>query len=227
MTRATAAVPAIKSSPGGGRRGMKPSVVAYKRERILAAASALIHAKGYEAATLDMVAEQLHVTKPFLYTYFRNKGDILAAICEVGVTESLSALDRVAQVPGTSFDRLRAALVEVADIIVHRHEYVVVYQREMMNLDRANAQRLIRLRHEFDLRIGKLIEACVEDGLIDLPDAGSMSVWIGGLLSWITYIYRPGGRRNREAVIEEVVGASLRMLGLDADGRLLVPQQRD
>ena len=187
MTRATAAVPAIKSSPGGGRRGMKPSVVAYKRERILAAASALIHAKGYEAATLDMVAEQLHVTKPFLYTYFRNKGDILAAICEVGVTESLSALDRVAQVPGTSFDRLRAALVEVADIIVHRHEYVVVYQREMMNLDRANAQRLFGKEMLFgsgraeDKRFVTVGFGADDDGLhlVIVPDGGEVGCDLG------------------------------------------------
>ena len=213
MSKATAVN--VKTPPAETRRGLKPSVVAYKRERILTAASALIHAKGYEAATLEMVANQLNVTKPFLYTYFRNKGDILRAICEVGVTESLAALDRVAEVEGTSVDRLRAALVEVSDIIIERYEYLVVYQREMMNLERADAQRLMRLRHEFDLRIGKLIEACVKDGSVTLKDAPAMSVWIGGLLSWITYTYRPGGRRTREMIIDQVVGASMRMIGLE------------
>lgn len=213
MSKAPAA--AVKTPPEATRRGLKPSVVAYKRERILTAASALIHARGYEAATLEMVANQLNVTKPFLYTYFRNKGDILSAICEVGVTESLAALDRVAEVEGTSVDRLRAALVEVSDIIIERYEYLVVYQREMMNLERADAQRLMRLRHEFDLRIGKLIEACVKDGYVTLKDAPAMSVWIGGLLSWITYTYRPGGRRTREMIIDQVVGASMRIVGLE------------
>lgn len=213
MSKASTA--SIKTAPGEARRGgLKPSVVAYKRARILAVASSLIHARGYEAATLDMVAEQLNVTKPFLYTYFRNKGDILSAICEVGVTESLAALDRVAAFEGNSVERLRAALAEVADIVVERYEYVVVYQREMMNLDRADAQRLIRLRHEFDLRIGKLIEACVRDGHVTQQDAPAMSVWIGGLISWITYVYRPGGRRTREMIIDQVVGASMRIIGL-------------
>jgi AcrR family transcriptional regulator len=213
MNKASSA--SVKTPPGEARRGLKPSVVAYKRERILAVASALIHTKGYEAATLEMVANQLNVTKPFLYTYFRNKSDILSAICEVGVTESLSALDRVAEVDGSSVDRLRAALVEVSAIIIERYEYLVVYQREMMNLDRSDAQRLMRLRHEFDLRIGRLIEACVKDGYVTLKEAPSMSVWIGGLLSWITYTYRPGGRRTREMIIDQVVGASMRIIGLE------------
>jgi AcrR family transcriptional regulator len=208
-------IASIKSVPGEGRRGLKPSVVAYKRARILAVASTLFYARGYEAATLEMVADQLNVTKPFLYTYFRNKGDILSAICEVGVSESLVALDRVAAFEGTSVDRLRAALIEVSNIVIDRFEYIVVYQREMMNLDRADAQRLIRLRHEFDLRIGKLIEACQRDGWVTLEEAAAMSVWIGGLISWITYVYRPGGRRTREMIIDQVVGASMRMIGLN------------
>jgi AcrR family transcriptional regulator len=213
MTKMTS-VP-LKSRPGGGaKRGLQPSVIAYKRERILEVASALIHAKGYDAATMEMVADELQVTKPFLYTYFRNKSDILRAICEVGVSESLAALDRVAETDGTSVDRLRTSLGEVARIIIERYQYIDVYQREIKSLDRASAQHLIRLRHEFDLRIGRMIQACVDDGYVTVTDAPAMSVWIGGLMSWITNCYRPGSRRSRETVIEQVVTASLRIIGL-------------
>ena len=211
----SAAKLSIKSKPGESRHGLKPSVVAYKRERILEVASAIFYAKGYETATLEMVADQLNVTKPFLYTYFRNKQDILAAICEVGVKESLAALDQMDDTGDTSVDRLRRALVQTCEIIIKRFEYIVVYQREMMNLDRADAQRLIRLRHEFDLQIGRLIEACVRDGHVTVSDAPAMSVWIGGLLSWISYTYRPGSRRTPEMIIDQVVTASMRIIGLN------------
>lgn len=205
----------LKSRPGGGsKRELQPSVIAYKRERILDVASVLIHAKGYEAATMEMVADELDVTKPFLYTYFRNKRDILRAICEVGVSESLAALDRVAETDGTSVDRLRTSLTQVAGIIIERYQYIDVYQREMKSLDRASAQHLIRLRHEFDLRIGRMIQACVDEGHVVFEDAAAMSVWIGGLMSWITNCYRPGSRRSRDTVIEQVVTASLRIIGL-------------
>jgi len=208
----------LKSPPGGGpNRGIHPGIVAYKRARILEVASALIHAKGYDAATLEMVADQLDVTKPFLYTYFRSKSDILRAICEVGVRESLAALDRVATNEGTSVERLRAALSEVAQIIIERYQYIDVYQREMKSLERSSAQQLIRLRHEFDLRIGRLIEACQNDGFVTVKDAPAMSVWIGGLLSWITNCYRSGSRRSRETIVDQVVTASLRLIGINAD----------
>lgn len=202
----------ITARPGGK---LKPDVVAYKRARILEEASALFFTQGYEAATLDMIAERLHVTKPFLYSYYRNKGDILASVCELGIRESLAALDAVANFPGSSVDRLRAALTQVASIIIDRHAYIVVYQREMMNLDRVDAQRTLRQRHEFDLRLARLVAACQEDGFVTLEDATSMSPWMGGLLSWIPSCYRPGSKRPRELVIEEAVHACMRLIGLN------------
>ena len=215
MTNAsTAAAPRSRAASPTGRE-IRPGVVAFKRARILEEASALFFERGYEAATLEMLADRLSATKPFLYTYFKGKAAILCAVCELGVTESLAALDRIAATERTSIDLLKSSLREVAQIIVDRIEYLVVYQREMMNLDRTDAQRILRLRHEFDLRIGRMIEDCVRDGYVPLADAAGMSIWIGGLLSWITYCYRPGSSRSGEAVVDQAVKACLRLIGLD------------
>lgn len=203
------------STPRATGREIKPGVVAYKRARILEEASALFCERGYEAATLEMLADRLSATKPFLYTYFKGKSAILNAICELGVKESLAALDRIEATEHTSIDHLKASLREVAEIIVTRHEYLVVYQREMMNLDRGDAQRILRLRHEFDLRIGKLIEDCMRDGYVTVRDAPSMSVWIGGLLTWITHCYRPGSKRSAEQVVDQAVNACLRLIAVN------------
>jgi AcrR family transcriptional regulator len=222
MSRATQSIAARQANDVDERPSAAPvsrkssaEVVARKRQRILEEASALFHEKGYEIATLEMVAERLEVTKPFIYTYFRNKAEILASVCAVGIDESLAALDRVEHAPGTSVDRLRAALAEVASIIIDRMEYIVVYQREMKNLTKVDAQAILRARHEFDLRIARLVEECCKDGFVDLPDAGAMSVWMGGLLSWIPNCYRRGSRRSKESLVDQVVHACMRLIGLN------------
>jgi AcrR family transcriptional regulator len=199
--------------PTGGRE-LKPSVVAYKRERILEEACALFFTLGYETATLDMLAERLRVTKPFLYTYYRNKGHILSSICELGVKESLAALDTVDSKDGTAVDRLWAALSSVANIIIDRCEYITIYQREMMNLDEEDARRILRLRHQFDLRVAKLVKSCQRDGFVTLDDAPEMAIWMGGLLSWIPNFYRPGSKHTREDIVKQVVHACMRLIGL-------------
>jgi AcrR family transcriptional regulator len=195
-------------------RELKPSVVAYKRERILQEAGTLFFTMGYEAATLDMLAERLSVTKPFLYTYYRNKGHILSAICELGVQESLAALGTVESKEGTPVDRLWAALASVANIIIDRYEYITIYQREMMNLDEGDARRILRLRHQFDVRVAQLVEACQRDGFVTFADAPEMAIWMGGLLSWITNCYGPGSKRSRETIVKQVVHACMRLIGL-------------
>jgi len=218
MTRtSTAAKPRRRAAGAPTGREIKLSVVAFKQTRILEEAAALFFEKGYEAATLEMLADRLSVTKPFLYSYYKGgKSAILCAVCELGITESLAALDRIAETETTSVDLLKASLREVAELSIARNEYLVVYQREMMNLDRADAKRILRLRHQFDLRIGKMIEDCVRDGYVTVPDAPAMSIWIGGLLSWITYCYRPGGSRSGEAVADQAMKACLRLIGLDS-----------
>ncbi len=204
----------LKSDTKDRQHELKSGVIAYKRATILQEASALFYERGYEGATLEALANRLSVTKPFLYTYFKNKSDILSAICELGVKESLAALGRIARYEGNSLERLEASLREVAEIIIEHHEYLVVYQREMMNLDRDDAQRILRLRNEFDLQIARLVIACEDEGLITVENARAMSAWMAGLLTWITTCYRPGSGRSREKVIEEVVTACLRLVGV-------------
>ena len=142
MSKSSSASASLARNAGASSgRDIKPGVVAFKRARILEEASALFFEKGYEAATLEMLADRLSATKPFLYTYFKGKSAILSAICEMGVMESLSALERIEETDRNSLDMLKASLREVAEIILARHEYLMVYQREMMNLERADAQR--------------------------------------------------------------------------------------
>ena len=40
--------------------------------------------KGYEATSLESIAESLGVTKQFIYSRFRSKAELLVSICHAG-----------------------------------------------------------------------------------------------------------------------------------------------
>src|ERR1700730_10953632 len=61
---------------------MRNEILAYKRERILEEAVKLFYERGFSGTTLDDIATELGVTKPFIYTHFRSKTDLLAALCK-------------------------------------------------------------------------------------------------------------------------------------------------
>ena len=195
------------------KRQLKVEVVAYKRQRILEEGSRLFFARGYEASTLDMLADRLHVTKPFLYSYYRNKGEILSAICETGIRESLEAMEAARDTSASPRDMLAMMVAGSARVVIERQEYIVVYQREMKNLVRDDARRILNLRRDFDHLIANVVEDGEHRGQFKVADPGLAAVWIGGLLSWIPNWYVPGGSRSADEVVDHVVNASMRLVG--------------
>ena len=198
----------------GDGASLKSEFVAFKTNRIVEAASRLFYERGYSSCTLDHVAAELGVTKPFLYSYFKNKESILAAICELGIREALTALEQVMAADHASHrDLLAQVVAKVGRIVIHRQEYVVVYQREMKHLSNADSDRILRMRASFDHQIGNLIRDGVNAGEFEADVDPFVSVWIGGLISWIPTWYSRKGQRSAEEVIEHLVQASLRLAG--------------
>lgn len=213
MSADAAAQPDTRRRPG---KSLKTEFVAFKTNRIVEVASHLFYERGYSSCTLDNVADSLGVTKPFLYSYFRNKEAILAAICEVGISEALAALEHAMAVQHPSHRELLAEVVRnVGQIVINRQEYVVVYQREMKHLSDADAKRILRLRHSFDHQIGELIREGVRSGQFREDVDPFVAVWIGGLISWIPTWYSPSGQRSADEVVEYLVQAALRLAGAE------------
>lgn len=195
------------------KRELKVEVVAYKRQRILEEGSRLFFTRGYEASTLDMLADRLHVTKPFLYSYYRSKGEILSAICETGIRETLEAMEAARESPASPRDMLAMMVAGSARVVIERQEYIVVYQREMKNLARDDARRILNLRRDFDHLIANVVEDGERRDQFKVADPSLAAVWIGGLLSWIPNWYVPGGSRSSDEVVDHVVDASMRLVG--------------
>lgn len=195
---------------------LKEDVTALKRQRILEEAGRLFFEKGYTGSTLDMLAARLDVTKPFIYSYFRSKSDLLAVICEMGIKESLAVLDKVQRAEGDAVTQLQAVVAGVAETVIRLQNYVVIYQREMKELERRDAQRILQLRHHFDQQIVVLLKRGMEAGDFRISDPAMSSVWIGGLMSWIPLWYVPGGRRDAAEIVASAVDAVMRLVGADS-----------
>lgn len=191
---------------------IRGEVAALKKQRILEEASRLFFEKGYDGSTLEALAKRMNVTKPFIYTYYKGKADLLAAICETGIQESILAVDRAMAQETRALDQLKAAVAGAARAVIRFQNCVVVYQREMKALDRRDAQRILQQRHHFDRQLILLLERAAADGEVTVADPAMTSVWIGGLISWIPVWYMPGGRRKEADVVAELVDAVMRLV---------------
>lgn len=85
-----------------------------KRQRLIAAASQLLHQQGVEKTTLAEIAQAADVPAGNVYYYFKTKDDIIAAVIEAHVQQSKAALASIDSSHRSPRSRLKALVGEYA-----------------------------------------------------------------------------------------------------------------
>lgn len=186
------------------RSELKAEVIALKRKRIVEAARRLFYEKGYERTTLDDIAERLNVTKPFIYSYYKNKNELLHEIAQQCIDECLEAQSRILAGKASTAEKLARIIEEVAEIIILNQANTIIYLREEMNLDWHVAQKIREQRNEFDHRTMKLLRDGARSGTLKVVDERVTARCIGGILVWCALWYRDLGVLSASAIARMV-----------------------
>jgi AcrR family transcriptional regulator len=192
---------------------MRNEILAYKRERILEEAVKLFYERGFSGTTLDDIASELGVTKPFIYTHFRSKVELLEAICRPTIEMSLDAIAKAANHEGTATSRLRAGVVEFTRVVLQRQANIAVYFREEKNLSKVVLDEINGLRKRFDRVLSQLLQEGADTGEFNVPDVSVAALAIGGMVSWAYTWHRLDGRLQVDEVGEKMATLALQMAG--------------
>jgi AcrR family transcriptional regulator len=192
--------------------GVKAQLVTMKRESILDAATRLILKRGYHGCSMDALAEALGVTKPFIYYQFRDKAEILAAICRAGADLTLSAVGEAEKVNDDHEQRLRGFCQRLAQIVITHGHFLAVYTRELTNLPDEHRHAIVRLRSEIDRRVAKMIAAGVADGSFDVVDTLIAARAITGMLSYMYVWHREDDVMPDQELCRAMADIALRTL---------------
>ena len=193
---------------------MREEILAYKRERILEEAVKLFYARGFNATTLDDIAAELGVTKPFIYTHFRSKVDLLAALCKPTIEMSMAAVEAAARQPGTPTQRLFRAMVDFTKVVLQRQANIAIYFREEKNLTREALDEINALRKQFDRVLSQLLREGVAAGEFRVQDVSLTALAIGGMISWAYTWHRPAGRFALDEMGNQMACLTLQMVGV-------------
>ena len=187
----TGIAPAAGASPV---EDIRDAVTRLKRERIIATAVELFHNNGLGNTTLEAVAEKMNVTKPFIYSHFKSKSELLAEICSHGIRASLDVLNRVVASDGTATDKLQTLVREFMLAVLENQGHLAIYTREQKHLAKADSDAIDDMRREFDRKFCALLDEGVASGEFTVDDVQMASLAIGGIVSWSYVWYRPTGR---------------------------------
>ena len=188
------------------------------REQILRTAADLFRERGYRASTLDDIAARLGMSKASLYTYFRAKEEMLAAISRATIAAFTRELALVSASRLSPEDKLRRVVREHVRFVIANRSFLTVFFSEEASLPPRLARALAAQKDRYD----KGVEAIVVEGIRSgvFRDAPPRLVVFGllGMLNWLYKWYNPAGRWGAE----EISAAFLSLL----EGGLLKRERR-
>lgn len=191
---------------------MRDEITAYKRERILEEAVKLFYERGFSGTTLDDIASKLGVTKPFIYTHFRSKVELLEAVCRPTIEMSHDAIARAAGEAGLPSQRLYKGIANFTKVILQRQANIAVYFREEKHLSEPGLAEINVLRKRFDRVLSELLQEGVDAGEFRIADIRVAALAIGGMVSWAYTWYQPGGRLSFDEIAEKLAHFGLQMV---------------
>lgn len=176
-----------------------------RREDILQAATKIFATKGYHVATLQDIADELGLTRPAFYYYFRSKQEILEAVCREAVDHADQVVEReLASPAGNYAQTLRKTLIAYASHVAHAPTTTMM----MHNFDEMSPDERRRLAAKRRVRQNR-VQALLEKGMaagefsVREPTIAILTIFeaINALRKW----YKPDGRLSQDEVSAVVV----------------------
>ena len=191
---------------------IRDAVSRLKRERIIATAVELFYNNGLSNTTLEAVADQMNVTKPFIYSHFKSKSQLLAEICSRGIRASLDALDRAVARGGGPTQKLQTLARDFMLAVLSNQAHIAIYNREEKHLTAEDSDAINEMRRDFDRKFCALLSEGVASGEFIVEDVQLASLAIGGIVSWSYVWYRPSGRLSPAETADRVADLVLSMV---------------
>jgi AcrR family transcriptional regulator len=173
-----------------------------KREAVLRTAVQLFLDQGYHGTTLNDVAEQLNITKPALYNYFRGKDEILYECWAIGQERVDDCIDEIDAGGGAGMAKLRKLIVRYAEVMTTDYGKSLV-RFDVRDLTEHNRKIVATAKKKIDRAFRRYIREGIEDGSIRPCDVKLSAFAIAGSLNWIGHWYQPAGPLPAEDIAAE------------------------
>lgn len=167
---------------------------ARERAEILDAAARVFRRRGYGAATVEDVANELGMLKGSLYHYIKGKKELLYDVVVGPLRAANDSIDLVCAGGGPVDERIRKAIVAHLDVIHDQYPRLSIALLERLELPPEQLSEIRTLHRRYQETWIALIREGAETGFLraDL-DPGLTTLAILGMLNWATQWYRQDG----------------------------------
>jgi len=188
------------------------------RAQILRAAADLFRERGYQASTVEHIAARLGMSKASLYTHFRAKEEMLAAISRETIEAFTRDLNLVLASRLGAEDKLRTVVRQHVQFVIANRSFLTVFFGEEANLPPRFMRSLAAQKDRYDKGVERIVEEGIRSGVFREMSPRLVVFALLGMVNWVHKWYNPRGRWGAE----EISAAFLALI----EGGLLRQQRR-
>jgi AcrR family transcriptional regulator len=183
---------------------------------IVSAAAKVFRTKGYHAATVRDIADEVGLLKGSLYHHFDSKEELLYLVVKEPIAQMYRTMAEIAAADGGAANKLRRAISAHLEAFDRHYPHLFVYRRERESVKRRFREMIGFSPKDYERCWQQILREGVESGEFrpDL-DIQVASYGLLGMLNWLYKWYDPQGRLSVQEVAAEFT--SLALAGLAAD----------
>jgi len=183
---------------------------------IVSAAAKVFLTKGYHAATVRDIADEVGILKGSLYHHFASKEELLYLVVKEPIAQMYHTISEIAAADVPAAEKLRQAILAHLEAFDRHYPHLFVYLRERESVKRRFREMIGFSPKEYERCWQQILREGIENGEFR-PDLDIQVTSYGmlGMLNWSYKWYDPQGRLSVREVAEEFT--SLALAGIAAD----------
>lgn len=185
-----------------------------KRERILKAAEQLFDQQGYANTTIEQIVQALGVTKPFVYYYFRNKQEIFETLCWPPTEACFTVLDFAADDQRPAHEKAVDGLQRLIAATIAHYPAAFFPYREPQAFSVKYRKASNAMARRFYRQLCALLDEGRSSGAFDFKETRITAQAACSIPGFLYHWYRPNGRLNAAAMVQELTTLATRVLGM-------------
>jgi AcrR family transcriptional regulator len=182
------------------------------RDEILEAAASIFSERGYYAASMQDIADAVHLQKSSIYHHFSGKQEILLALLNAGLDLLIHEMEQVVSKSIPPEEKIRLAIESYLQTMIKYQDLSAVLLLEYRSLDPALRKNHILRRDYFESLWRKLIEDGKRIGVFNSSEISITSKALLGVLNWTITWFQIEGHDSVTKIADEYSSLFLRGL---------------
>ncbi len=175
------------------------------REDILLTAAQIFRLKGFHAASMQDIADAVHLRKASLYHHVSSKQEILGELLDRALDLMIGRMETILALPTDPAEKLSQAVHAYLETIFENRDLAAVLILEFRSLEGEHRARHLPRRDHFEALWRQLIEEAIAYGRFARQDASIAAKALLGTMNYAITWFRPDGPQPGPVIAQKFV----------------------